>query len=564
MKTADSFKYFFRKYPFFRVGTILVSILAVLLVISLITYKSRKIPVISSVMPSIGSPGDIMVIYGENFGSLRTTSDYVEVGGSRITASGYISWQDNQIKIVLPSNVQDGLVIVATKAGKSKPGFFANEAGIPVEVPPDTKTTLPVITNASPSSQSIGKLVTITGTNFGTIRGGGKVYFSAGFKEHVPGQNSGEEESFIACSDDNFDFEYWSDSEIHVRVPEGAVSGQVYVQTEKGKSNFFPAEVKFSAGKKTYSSKKTYLIHAGTDIMDSGSKQNTAVTLRVPYPPVFAGQSSARLTECNPEPAFEHYQNTIIHQSLLPKTGDRVKRFEHSFVVEVYSVASSVNAKNVRPFSEKNRILYKNFTASDSLIKSDDEEIVQFAKKIIKKETNPYMQAKMIYDYMIDNFKISEKLRKNGSDPKDLLKKEKGDAYDFAVMYTTILRAVGIPAVPLGGILVDAEMQNKNHWWCEFYIENFGWFPVDVALGAGLEYKSFRPIENPKEFYFGNLDSQHIAFSRGFNELKPSIANSNVVYRDRTYALQSIWEESSDGNVNYSSLWNNPVVEGIY
>ena len=197
MKTADSFKYFFRKYPFFRVGTILVSILAVLLVISFITYKSRKIPVIASVTPPIGSPGDIMIIYGENFGSVRTTSDYVEVGGSRITASGYILWQDNQIKIVLPSNVQDGLVIVATKAGKSKPGFFANEAGIPVEVPPDTKTTLPVITNASPSSQSIGKLVTITGTNFGTIRGGGKVYFSAGFKEQNPGQNSGEEESFI-------------------------------------------------------------------------------------------------------------------------------------------------------------------------------------------------------------------------------------------------------------------------------------------------------------------------------------------------------------------------------
>ena len=133
MKTADSFKYFFRKYPFFRVGTILVSILAVLLVISFITYKSRKIPVIASVTPPIGSPGDIMIIYGENFGSVRTTSDYVEVGGSRITASGYILWQDNQIKIVLPSNVQDGLVIVATKAGKSKPGFFANEAGIPVE-----------------------------------------------------------------------------------------------------------------------------------------------------------------------------------------------------------------------------------------------------------------------------------------------------------------------------------------------------------------------------------------------------------------------------------------------
>ena len=72
-------------------------------------------------------------------------------------------------------------------------------------------------------------------------------------------------------------------------------------------------------------------------------------------------------------------------------------------------------------------------------------------------------------------------------------------------------------------------------------------------------------IENPNEFYFGNLDSQHIAFSRGINEIKQTMSAKNkIVYRPKTYALQSIWEESSEGNVNYSSLWNTPVVLGLY
>ena len=107
-------------------------------------------------------------------------------------------------------------------------------------------------------------------------------------------------------------------------------------------------------------------------------------------------------------------------------------------------------------------------------------------------------------------------------------------------------------------------MQAFSHWWSEFYIENFGWIPVDIALGSGLEYKSFKNVEDPKTFYFGNIDSQHIIFSRGYNEVKPTLSGGHIVSRDRTFAVQSIWEESSAGTVNYSSLWNEPVIAGVY
>ena len=119
-----------------------------------------------------------MVIRGYNFGSVRGTN-YVEIGGNKITASSYINWTDGLIKLVLPSNVQDGLVIVSTQSGKSKPGFFANKAGIPVEVPQDIKTNQPVITAIEPQSGSYGTLITISGSDFGTARGASKVYFSA-------------------------------------------------------------------------------------------------------------------------------------------------------------------------------------------------------------------------------------------------------------------------------------------------------------------------------------------------------------------------------------------------
>ena len=116
----------------------------------------------------------------------------------------------------------------------------------------------------------------------------------------------------------------------------------------------------------------------------------------------------------------------------------------------------------------------------------------------------------------------------------------------------------------MSGILVDSDLKSQNHWWTEFYIENLGWIPVDISLGKGLDFKLFKPIEDRRGFYFGNLDNQHIAFSRGWNESKPSLANSKIVQRPKSYALQSIWEESSSGIVNYSSLWNDPIIKGIY
>ncbi len=563
MKPNKTFSVLFRKYPLFRTGSIIFFILVVLAAISIITYKARKSPEITSITPTVGSPGDLMTITGENFGSLRNSSSYVEVGGSRITASGYLQWTDSQIKLILPSNVQDGLVVVSTKEGQSKPGFFANEAGIPIEVPPDTKTTLPLVTSVSPENASIGQLIVLTGSNFGTSRNSAKVFFTANLPQDS--QNADKDEnSYIAGREDNYDYEYWSDSEIHIRVPDGTAGGQIYIQTEKGMSNYANFNLKTNAGIKKYSDKKTYLVNLNVDIDDINSKQNTTLSLRIPRPLETSVQRHAQLNECSPEPVFENYQNTIIQHLELSKQTAKKLKFTQSFVVENYAVETQPVPKNIKPFSDKSRVLYTTFTKPDQLIKSDNEEFVDFAKKIVKKETNPYNQAKLIYDYMLENFSLEEKLRKTGSLPADLLKDKKGDAWDFAIVYTTLLRALKIPSLPVSGILVDSELNAKPHWWTEFYIENLGWIPVDVVLASGLEYKSFKTIEEPGKFYFGNLDSQHIVFSRGFNDVKPTLSNGFVVYKERTFALQSIWEESSSGTVNYSSLWNEPVIAGIY
>ena len=147
-----------------------------------------------------------------------------------------------------------------------------------------------------------------------------------------------------------------------------------------------------------------------------------------------------------------------------------------------------------------------------------------------------------------------------------MLKKSKGDAYDFAVIYTALLRAAEIPALTDGGVLVGSDLMTQSHWWTEFYIDKVGWIPVDPALGAGLEYKKWSDsgIESDRDYYFGNIDSHHITFSRGWNQLKPFSADNKIVQHPRSFALQSIWEESNENTAKDSSYWGVPVVKGVY
>lgn len=539
-----------------------------LFILSFATVKAKKQPVISNVIPSVGSPGDTMVIRGSGFGQNRGSS-FVEIGGSRVTASSYLVWTDGMIKLVIPTNVQDGLIIVHTSSGKSKPDFFANETGIPVAVSNESRTSLPVISTISPASAGYGTLLTISGANFGSVRGNGSVLFSANREDSAVQQQSHGDKTgelnlqYIAANSGDFDYEYWSDSEIRVRIPDGAATGPVIISTEKGDSNAGELTVTVDSNIKKYHSRKTFVVQVNADVENINSKSSTNITLRMPKPVLSALQPLAELTECVPEPVLADFKNTVVYRFELAKANR--KKHRQNYIISTYGLQTNIDPKNVKNYSEKERNLYKTFTAPDSLIHSDDKNLIELSQKITGKEKNPYLKAKLIYDFMVQNYSLADTLRKADLPPEDLLKSKKGDAYDFSIIYTALLRAAEIPAASLSGVLVESDLATKNHWWNEFYIEGYGWIPVDIALAKGLSYKAFRTVEAPEQFYFGNIDGQHISFSKGWNELKQTISeNSKIVYRPKTYALQSIWEESSEGTVNYSSLWTDPVVLGVY
>ena len=563
-KGLEKISYYFRKYPLFRTFFWLVVVAVVVAAISIFNLQVTSEPVLESITPPVAAPGDVIVLRGSHFGSMRNNG-FVEIGGERLTASCYLSWMDNEIKILLPSNVQEGLVIVDIAGNRSKPGVFTNETTIPVTIPVNTMSKNPVISAVSSEAASIGQIIQISGQNFGDSRKDSKVLFTADRSKSVnmTGINEDDFTGRIYASTDDFDYESWSDTEITVRIPDGAVSGDIAVLTDKGLSN--PQNLRvLSRGSKAFSNEKTYVIKISADISNIKAANGSSFTLHIPRPELCSFQPEVEMAECSPSPLLENYHNSVIYQSDFKDLKDNKQEFSQNFIVKVYEISCKVNKEQVRPFADKNRPLFIEYTSPTSFIPSDNPQIAELAASIIKKEKNPYNQASLVYTYLLKNFSLLQFMRTGDFSVADVISEKSADSYDFAMLFVSLLRSLKIPAKIMSGVLVDSDLKTRNHWWNEFYIENFGWIPVDLALGAGLEYSYFHHSEDKEKYYFGNLDSQHVLFSSDWNVIKPSLSNNKIVYRPRSYALQNIWEESTDGTDSYSSFWNNPVVLGVY
>ena len=569
MNTTKKISYYFRRYPAVRVLIALTIIGLIAGSSVLISYRTKSIPEITSINPPVGVPGDVIVITGKNFGATRDMS-YVEFSGSKLTASAYISWSDTKIKLVLPANIQDGLVVVGTKDSRSKPSLFANEIDIPVPVPEVKLSSKPVITSLNNQNYVAGDLLVIHGNNFGDSRNTSKVLFTVDYDDKLAQAEFTNinmyTENMIEASDFENAYEYWSNSEIRVRIPDGVCSGMVVVDTGSEKSEPYKINITGPV-RKHYKARKIYLMNYTADIADIYTNDVSTITLRCPIPATTAYQPDIQITETNPSPILMNYQNNLIHQ--LTKTKNYVPKtvFSQTFVLPVYEVTTVLPADRLTSYRQGTLPFVDNALKADTLVPSDDENVVKLAASIIGKEKSSYNKAKLIYNYMCDNFKVQEKVRKGDSDPLDLIKSKKGDAYDYAIVYTALLRAAGVPALTDAGVLVLQEQATQAHWWCEFYIPSVGWIPVDPAIGSGLKYNRWNEggeSVDVKSYYFGNMDSHHITFSRGWNELKPFSQENKIVQQPRSFALQGIWEEASSNTIKYSSYWSLPVIKGIY
>jgi transglutaminase-like putative cysteine protease len=518
----------------------------------------EKPPVIDSIDPRIGRMGDVLTIYGKNFGASQEES-YVTIAGAPPTSSSYVLWQDDRISVRVPEFGDAGLVYVHRRNQKSNPALFSNRAVMPELVQGSDTGVNPLVNSVEPASASIGSLITISGGNFGSSREESAVVFAWEAESSPSAPAEIQPSGNIAIPDPYLGYEFWSEREIRVRVPDGAVSGNLEVRTPRGNSRprFFGITGK--PGAKTLKDKRSYTLSYTVDIKVEEASAPNSLYLWLPMPSQSASQRNVRLLSRSAEPFVENYRGTSLYQFADLASGSR-RSITLSFVTDVYTVETSVKAQEIKTGGDSPMAAV--YIQPSALVPSDSSLISARAAAITGREKNPYVKARLIYDWLIAQGGIQAAALDGGAP--EALEEKRADCYRASLLYCALARAAGVPAIPVAGVLVNRLQETSRHYWAEFWVEGFGWVPLDPALGAGAAPENFNLRPDHGAYYFGSLDNQRVAFSRGEIQLSRMDPRGRTAVRTRDYSLQNLWEEAIGGLESYSSLWSEVRITGVY
>lgn len=541
---------------------ILLAILALSLAVGVPFARSRsRRPIITSIEPSIGEPGGLLRITGRYFGHERGEGR-VEFDRSAPTASSYLSWSDDAIEIRVPLYAESSLVHIVTESGRSNAKMFMSRSLLPsAPIGSSLRTLGPSIETLSSDSSAIGGLVTIKGLNFGANRGDSAVLFTWMGESGIQAQNDDSGRGYVSPQDSSGEYESWSDKEIRVRVPDGAVTGGIAVRTAKGSSPVRYFQVLNTPGTKSYVGRRTYALSTFVTISRVQGSGPNSLYVWMPFPAETPSQRGVKALGRSAEPLLPDYRGLSAYR-LVDLVADKLTTLEQDHLVQVYGVQTDVKVDRIQPPPSPAPRLYTTMTQTDPLVPADDPAIIAMARKAAGKEKNHYKIAQASLATLLSS--LSYDAGAVSDSPVKALAGGKADAWDMAILYAAILRASGIPSLPIAGVVVDDSRRAWHHAWTEFYIYGFGWIPVDPVLVSGGEIGQFKPVFEDRARYFGNLDDRHIAFSRGLTSVDRISPDGRTVSASRRYSFQNIFEEAAGAISAYTSFWSDVEITGVY
>ena len=209
-------------------------------------------------------------------------------------------------------------------------------------------------------------------------------------------------------------------------------------------------------------------------------------------------------------------------------SGDKPLRVVTEFTVVRRSVSGLADEKRATPMTEQDR------RAKAAELRLDEKHMEvtpafqKIADDIAGKETNPVIQARMFFDYVIAK---SDHYSKFGSMPKGKCLGDAGECMagtgdcctDQHALFITLCRARGIPCRLMFGSRLKPENEGKDHnpgyrCWPNFYAPGLGWVPLDISSAdAGLPERAGD--------WFGGLDDRRMEWAEGRDfDLEPKSA----------------------------------------
>lgn len=499
-KLVSGRKSFYRSFTPKEQKNLIISsvILFVVVFVFILTFSlSDKPPVIKSITPSIAVPGDQVVIEGDFLNSIEEY-DVIEFAGKLVSSNYIKEWGADRIILQVPPSINSGMVYIVTQLGRSNGELFTNGNHIPGRIANDTTHQLPFLFPLRDSRLSPGELLTLKGTCFGLRKFESEIYLQ-------------DENRRIALSREYPQLlELWSDHEVHIRMPDFKIMGTLLISSPVGDSNAVDIEIFRSGGS---------VLESKIDIYD--------LQYQLSFYPIKGELPKAKGIVVFPKPF-----DTLFQSSTLLATSQRVKsdhdlwsRLNFNIASDVKSmvVSQDVRLKRKAFFTDLDRTqLKRSYDLNSSLVQFyiDSHYVEQQQSKLIKdiayilkkKKVTPIDRAEVNYNYVIDRLEPLSVLvaLESPIDIKEAVESKKGNPLNYSSLFVALCRNQGIPARLFSG-LIESRVGWVAHSWAEFYIDGFGWIPVDPYLADTIgDSSDYFHISDKKSAYFGSIDSRRM------------------------------------------------------
>jgi len=207
------------------------------------------------------------------------------------------------------------------------------------------------------------------------------------------------------------------------------------------------------------------------------------------------------------------YGNTILYLELGPDHGEK----EVKIVYEIERLEKSSYKANL-PIDKK-------YLAPNRLVPVGGRfgEIAMDATRG-KSEDGQLVQARALYDYIIDNMRYMKYGDYGKGDADYACDTRTGNCTEFHSFFISLARSIGIPARFSIGASIPSERNEGGidgyHCWAEFYAEG-KWWPVDIS--EGNKYTALAT------YYFGRHPANRIEISRGRDlAVEPAPASGSI------------------------------------
>jgi hypothetical protein len=286
-----------------------------------------------------------------------------------------------------------------------------------------------------------------------------------------------------------------------------------------------------------------YSISVDSDAVPDGE----IIRCWLPYPREVDGkQDGIQILSTSPQKYILADNNTNLQRTIyFEQTAQKGKKtvFNISYQYNCYAFYNPIDPEKVKSY-DQNSEEYKTYTSERAPHILFTKEIRELSKKIIGAETNTYLKAKKIFEWIDENipWASAREYSTIKNIPMYAFENKHGDCGIQTLLFMTLARLSGIPTKWQSGW-----EPTTMHDWCYMKIEPFGWVPVDQSYG--IQKSDDNSI---KYFYLGNFENRRLVINDDYSR---PLYPAKIHPRSETIDFQRGEVEWYGGNL-YFDKWD--------